>query len=195
MERWVKVLRIHSITPSLHHSITPSLQHNKGGEVSEYTVTIHWTRRGAIFIDNRYSREHTWKFDGGVQVPASASPHVVPLPLSNASCVDPEEAFVASLSSCHMLWFLSIAAKRGFVVEDYVDQADGLMERNGEGRLAITHVTLHPVIRYGGDRLPTDAEIEEIHHQAHESCFLANSVKTTISVAAPKPISAENSDG
>ncbi|MDX2243399.1 MAG: OsmC family protein [Leptolyngbyaceae cyanobacterium bins.302] len=99
--------------------------------MSEHSATIQWQRNQALFTDNRYSREHIWQFDGGVEVPASSSPHVVPEPYSNPACIDPEEAFVAALSSCHMLWFLAIAAKRKFVVESYTDQAIGVMEKNG----------------------------------------------------------------
>src|SRR6185295_2394962 len=143
--------------------------------MAEYKATILWNRGGALFTDNLYSRGHVWQFDGGVEVPASSSPHVVKTPLSNAANVDPEEAFVAALSSCHMLWFLSIAAKRGFVVEDYLDRAEGVMEPDAEGRLAITQVRLSPEIRYTGDRLPSADETEAMHHLAHESCFLANS--------------------
>jgi organic hydroperoxide reductase OsmC/OhrA len=160
--------------------------------LSEYTALIRWAREGAKFTDNRYSRAHHWEFDGGMQVPASSSPHNVPVPLSNAANVDPEEAFVAALSSCHMLWFLSIAAKRGFTVEDYSDQAKGVMEPDAEGRLAMMRVTLYPTIRYAGDRLPDAAETQEMHHQAHENCFLANSVKTVISIAAIPPIDTGN---
>src|SRR6188474_2242754 len=112
--------------------------------MSTYSALITWERNGAAFIDNRYSRRHRWSFDGGVEVPASSSPHVVPLPLSVAAAVDPEEAFVAALASCHMLWFLSIAAKRGFVVESYRDEAVGVMAKNAAGKLSMTVVTLRP---------------------------------------------------
>src|SRR6266566_9230286 len=108
--------------------------------MADYKSTVVWNREGAAFTDNRYSRGHRWLFDGGVEVPASSSPHVVPLPLSVAAAVDPEEAFVASLSSCHMLVFLSLAAKRGFVVDSYRDEAIGVLERNGSGKLAMTTV-------------------------------------------------------
>jgi organic hydroperoxide reductase OsmC/OhrA len=148
--------------------------------MSEYRVEVLWRRDGAAFTDNRYSRGHRWRFDGGVEVPASSSPHVVPLPWSVATAVDPEEAFVASLSSCHMLWFLSIAARRGFVVDDYRDEAVGLMAKNADGRLAMTEVTLRPRVRYGGERRPTDDEAAAMHHEAHEACFIANSVKTDV---------------
>ena len=109
-----------------------------------------------------------------------SSPHVVPLPYSDASAVDPEEAFVASLSSCHMLWFLSIAAKRKFCVDAYTDNAKGVMDKNADGKMAMTIVTLRPKVTFSGEKLPTQAQVEELHHQAHEECFIANSVKTEV---------------
>lgn len=148
--------------------------------MAEYRATVSWQRDGAKFTDNRYSRGHSWSFDGGVTVPASASPHVVPLPLSVEAAVDPEEAFVASLSSCHMLFFLSFAAKRGFVVDSYRDEAVGILAKNAEGRMAMTRVTLHPAVRFGGERQPSAGEIDAIHHDSHEACFIANSVKTEL---------------
>jgi organic hydroperoxide reductase OsmC/OhrA len=154
--------------------------------MGEHHAVVAWNRAGARFTDNRYSRGHRWHFDGGVEVPASASPHVVPLPLSVAAAVDPEEAFVAALASCHMLWFLSLAAEGGFVVDDYRDDALGIMARNAEGRLAMTRVTLRPAVRYGGAR-PTSAEEAALHHAAHEQCFIANSVRTEV-VCEPAPM-------
>lgn len=148
--------------------------------MAEYKAVVEWSRDGAAFTDNRYSRGHHWLFDGGVAVPASASPHVVPLPLSVAAAVDPEEAFVASLSSCHMLWFLSIAAQRGFVVESYRDEAVGMLGKDGAGKLMMTRVTLRPDVRFGGDRRPTVEEERVLHHAAHEECFIASSVKTDV---------------
>jgi len=148
--------------------------------MAEYKSVISWSRDGAVFTDNRYSRGHRWLFDGGVEVPASASPHVVPLPLSVAAAVDPEEAFVASLSSCHMLWVLSIAAAHGFVIESYRDEAVGIMSKNAAGALAMTRVTLRPEIVFGAGRRPTADEMAAIHHQAHEKCYIANSVKTEL---------------
>jgi organic hydroperoxide reductase OsmC/OhrA len=150
--------------------------------VHEYKATILWTRDGAVFTDRKFSRGHRWFFDGGVEVPASASPHVVALPLSVENAVDPEEAFVASLSSCHMLTFLYLAAKRGFVIESYRDEAVGIMEKNTEGKLAMTRVTLRPDVRYVGDRVPSREEIAKINHQAHEECFIASSVKTDVRI-------------
>ena len=148
--------------------------------MSEYTTIVRWERQGAAFTDHRYSRAHTWSFDGGIEVPASSSPHVVPLPLSAAAAVDPEEAFVVSLSSCHMLWFLSLAANGKWVVESYRDAAVGTMAKNDAGKLVMTQVTLRPEVVFGGERLPSSAEILALHHRAHEECFLANSVKTEV---------------
>jgi organic hydroperoxide reductase OsmC/OhrA len=148
--------------------------------MSRHTAVIRWERGDARFVDGRYSRAHTWTFDGGAVVPGSSSPHVVPAPYSNPGAVDPEEAFVASLSSCHMLWFLSIAQGRGFRVDRYVDEAVGTMARNAEGKLAITRVTLHPQIAFSGERTPSRAELDAMHHEAHEQCFIANSVRTEV---------------
>ena len=148
--------------------------------MSKYTATVTWQREGAAFVDNKYSRGHQWHFDGGVEVPASSSPHVVPLPLSRAEAVDPEEALVASLSSCHMLSFLYVAAKQGFVVESYQDEATGVLARNTEGKLAMTAVTLHPRVAFAGPNRPSAAQHETMHHQAHEQCFIASSVKTDV---------------
>src|SRR4029079_4703067 len=122
-------------------------------------ATVNWERGEQAFLDNRYSRGHVWQFDGGVEVIASSSPHVVPLPYSRRDAVDPEEAFVASLSSCHMLWFLSIAAKRGFVVESYRDAAVGVLATNRAGKLAMTRVTLRPEVRFGGDLRPASGDV------------------------------------
>ncbi len=143
-------------------------------------ATILWQRDGATFTDNRYSRGHRWLFDGGVEVPASSSPHVVPLPMSVEAAVDSEEAFVAALSSCHMLSFLFIAAKRGFVIDEYRDEAVGELAKNEAGRVAMTVVTLRPAIAVGGKRQPSRAEVEAMHHEAHEQCFIANSVRTDV---------------
>jgi organic hydroperoxide reductase OsmC/OhrA len=148
--------------------------------MAEYAVTVYWERSDQLFTDNRYSRGHTWIFDGGVTIPASSSPHVVPIPYCNANAVDPEEAFVASLSSCHMLWFLSIAAEQGFCVDSYADDAVGIMERDQSRRLAMTRVTLRPRAVFSGDRLPAEADIQAMHDQAHEECYIANSVKTEV---------------
>jgi organic hydroperoxide reductase OsmC/OhrA len=150
--------------------------------MSEYHARIVWNRGDSIFTDNRYSRVHEWQFDEGVVVPASASPHVVRVPLSSTAAVDPEEAFVAALSSCHMLTFLHLAAKRRFRVDSYADAAVGVMEKNAEGRLAITRVTLHPDIRFSGEAMPTQKDLDDLHHAAHEECFIANSVRTEVRI-------------
>jgi organic hydroperoxide reductase OsmC/OhrA len=146
----------------------------------EYTAGIHWTRGNAPFTDNRYSRAHRWSFDGGVQVPASSSPNVVRVPLSAEAAVDPEEALVAALSSCHMLWFLSLAAGSGWRVDEYRDQAAGVMGKNAAGRTAMVRVTLRPKVTFSGEPLPTQADILKLHHRAHEECFIANSVTTDV---------------
>jgi organic hydroperoxide reductase OsmC/OhrA len=141
---------------------------------------IRWRLGDADFLGRRYSRAHTWRFDGGPEVPASSSPHVVPLPMSDAAAVDPEEAFVASLASCHMLWFLDIASRAGFAVESYEDAAEGRMGRNAAGKLVVDVVTLRPRARFTGPRTPSAAELAALHHEAHEECFLANSVRCEI---------------
>ena len=146
----------------------------------EHKSVVVWTRDGATFTDNRYSRAHRWLFDGGLEVPASASPHVVPPPMSVAAAVDPEEALVASLSSCHMLWFLSLAAKQGFVVESYRDEGVGVLGKNPAGKTAVTRVTLRPAVEFAGTQRPTADQITALHHQAHERCYIANSVTTEV---------------
>jgi organic hydroperoxide reductase OsmC/OhrA len=147
-----------------------------------YSAETIWERGNQAFVDKRYSRLHTLRFDGGIEVPGSASPLVVPAPMSVEAAIDPEEAFVSALSSCHMLWFLSIAADRGFVVDRYHDQAEGLMQRNAQGKLAITLVTLRPEVAFAGETQPSYTEIASMHHQAHEECFIANSVKSEVRV-------------
>jgi organic hydroperoxide reductase OsmC/OhrA len=151
----------------------------------EYGATVTWQRAGdARFTDNRYSRAHQWSFDGGAVVPASSSPHVVPVPLSDAAAVDPEEAFVASLSACHMLFFLFHAARKGYVIERYEDAALGTMGKNAEGRTAMLKVVLRPQIRWGGDKRPSAEELDAMHHQSHLDCFIANSVRTEVTIEA-----------
>lgn len=150
--------------------------------MAEHGATIAWERGGAVFVDGRYGRGHVWRFDGGEVVRASSSPHVVPVPMSDPAGVDPEEAFVASLSSCHMLWFLSIAAGSGWVVERYVDSAAGKMGRDVGGRMVMLEVVLRPRVEFGGGRKPERAEVEALHHRAHEACFLANSVRCVVRV-------------
>ena len=145
-----------------------------------HTAVIRWSVGSDDFLGKRYSRAHTWTFDGGAQVPASSSPHVVPLPMSDASAVDPEEAFVAALSSCHMLWFLDIASRAGVAIASYEDAAEGRMGRNAAGKLVVDLVTLRPRTRFAGARTPDAGELARLHHVAHEECFLANSVRCEI---------------
>jgi organic hydroperoxide reductase OsmC/OhrA len=147
-----------------------------------YEARIAWQRGGAAFTDNRYSRGHEWSFDGGVTVPASSSPLTVKTPYSVAQAVDPEEALVAATSSCHMLWFLSLAAKRGFLVDRYTDEAFGVMEENADGKLAFTRITLRPRIEFGGAKRPSAADLAALHHEAHAECFIANSLKCEVVV-------------
>ena len=147
-----------------------------------HKASVIWERSpDAKFTDNRYGRAHRWEFDGGAVVPASSSPAVVPLPLSDATCVDPEEAFVASISSCHMLWFLFYAAKGGFVVDSYRDAAEGQMEKTADGSQWMARVILRPDVRFAGTA-PDTAAMAAMHDKAHHACFIANSVKTTITV-------------
>jgi organic hydroperoxide reductase OsmC/OhrA len=151
--------------------------------MSTHTATVRW-KRGAtdVFAQGRYTRVHEWAFDGGAVVPASASPSVVPKPYSDEAAVDPEEAFIASLSSCHMLFFLDFARRGGFVVESYEDRGEGILEKGEDGRMAITRVTLRPHIEWGGNKGPDDAALAELHHKAHQACFIANSVTTKVKV-------------
>jgi organic hydroperoxide reductase OsmC/OhrA len=152
--------------------------------LSTYTATIRWSRNGAEgFVKGQYSRAHEWKFDGGAVVPASPSPHIVPAPWNDPKGVDPEEAFVASLASCHMLFWVDLARRAGFVVDEYVDEAEGVLEKRPDGKMAMTRVALRPRITWGGEA-PSDATAAELHHQAHEACFIANSVTTEVTVQA-----------
>lgn len=148
--------------------------------MAEYTATVIWERQDQDFLGNRYSRRHLIRFDGGFEMPGSSSPHVVPPPLSDVAAVDPEEAFIASLSSCHMLWFLAIAAKQGFCVDAYEDRALGVMEKNTNGKYFMAQVTLRPSAQFSGDRRPSREELVALHHKAHEECFIANSVLTEV---------------
>ncbi len=153
--------------------------------MSEYKATIKWQRTSPDFLKGRYSREHIWTFDGGATVLASPSPTVVPAPWSNPACVDPEEAFVAAISSCHMLTFLYLAAKQGFQIDSYEDEAVGVMAKNEKGVPWMSSVTLNPKILYSGEKLPAPADVERLNHQAHEQCYIANSIKTEV-VVHPK---------
>ena len=150
--------------------------------MSAHSATVVWERpAGATFKDNKYSRAHEWRFDGGTVVPASSSPGVVPLPLSRQDAVDPEEAFVASLSSCHMLFFLFHAAKAGFIVDRYEDEAVGETGKNASGAVAVLRVRLRPRISWA-DNAPAADQLADLHHRAHESCYIANSVTAEIAI-------------
>lgn len=150
--------------------------------MSTYTATIRWSRKGeGDFSKGHYSRAHEWVFDGGVTVPASPSPHIVPAPWSDEAGVDPEEAFVASLSACHMLFFVDFARRAGFVVDEYVDEAEGVLDKRADGRMAMTRVTLRPRVTWGGNA-PDETAIADLHHRAHDACFIANSVTTEVTV-------------
>jgi organic hydroperoxide reductase OsmC/OhrA len=150
--------------------------------MSNHTAIISWKRTDPDFLKGRYSREHTWSFDGGATIAASPSPSVVPAPYSNPAHVDPEEAFVAAVSSCHMLAYLFLASRKGFLVDSYHDDAAGVMTKNERGVAWISTVTLHPKVTYSGEKLPAAADEEDLHHLAHEQCFIANSIKTQVTV-------------
>jgi organic hydroperoxide reductase OsmC/OhrA len=150
--------------------------------MSDYKATIKWARNSPDFLKGKYSREHTWTFDGGVTVPATSSQHVVPVPYSNPANVDPEEAFVASLSSCHMLTFLFLAQKQGFQIDSYEDEAVGVVTKNEANKMWVSAVTLSPKIAFSGEKLPSPEDLERLHHLSHENCFIANSVKTAVTV-------------
>lgn len=151
----------------------------------EYHATVEWQRQGVAFVDSKYSRGHVWRFDGGVEVPASSAPSSVPLPYSVAAAVDPEEALVAAVSSCHMLFFLSFAAKQGFVIDRYLDEALGAMTRNDRDKLYVSKIVLNPNVTFRGSKRPNEQELDALHQRAHEECYIANSVKAEIIVKRP----------
>lgn len=148
--------------------------------MASYTAEVLWLRSSGDFVGNRHDPSHLLRFDGELQVPGSHAPDAVPLPLSDAPALDPQEAFVASLSSCHMLWFLALAAKRQWCVDRYFDAATGIMDKNAEGKTAMTLVTLRPDVLFSGDRQPSREELDQLHQEAHDACFIANSVKTEV---------------
>ena len=151
--------------------------------MSRHVASVRWARHdGEAFTDLRYSRRHAWRFDGGVEIPASSSPHSVRVPFSAEDAVDPEEAFVAAIASCHMLWFLSIAAERGYVVDAYTDDAEGFLERGDDGKTWMTRVTLRPAVAFGGAGAPSADALAALHGEAHHACYVANSVRTQIAV-------------
>jgi organic hydroperoxide reductase OsmC/OhrA len=150
--------------------------------MAQYTAEILWLRGQQVFLDKRYSRRHVIKFDGGVEIVGSSSPQSVPLPMTDPAAVDPEEMFVASLSSCHMLWFLFIAARNKFCVDRYSDAVSGTLEKNAQGKTWMSTVTLKPDVVFSGSNVPTHEEIEKMHQEAHAECFIANSVRTEIRI-------------
>ncbi|MGK5069922.1 OsmC family protein [Janthinobacterium sp. AD80] len=149
--------------------------------MQQFFATVAWQRDGQDFAGQRYSRGHAWQFDGGMTVPASSSPLSVPLPMSVAANIDPEEALVAATSSCHMLFFLSLAAQRGFVIDDYRDAAIGELGKNAQGRLAMTRIVLRPRIVFAATP-PSPEALAALHHDAHERCYIANSLTADVVV-------------
>lgn len=150
--------------------------------MKEFEARVAWQRAGQAFLDGRYSRAHDWQFDGGLQLRASSSPLSVPLPMSDPAALDPEEALVAAASSCHMLFFLSLAQQQGFTVDSYVDGAVGYLGEDEAGRVAMTRIELRPAIVFGGERQPCADELDALHHAAHARCYIANSLKTEVVV-------------
>lgn len=149
-----------------------------------FEAEVAWQRAGQAFLDGRYSRAHDWAFDGGLRLRASSSPLSVPLPMSDPAALDPEEALVAAAASCHMLFFLSLAAGQGFTVDSYLDRPVGWLGAEEDGRVAMTRIELRPAIVFAGERQPTDVQLDALHHAAHERCYIANSLKTAVIVVA-----------
>ena len=150
--------------------------------MSEHLATIEWSRDGQVFTDNQYARAHDWRFDGGAVVRGSSAPSSVPVPQSDPAAVDPEEALVAAVSSCHMLFFLAYAAKAGFVVDHYQDDAVGVLGRDERGKTSITALTLRPAVAFSGEFQPDAAALDDLHHRAHEACYIANSIRAAVTV-------------
>jgi len=150
--------------------------------MSEHLATVEWSRGDQDFAGNRYSRAHDWRFDGGAVVRGSSAPTSVPAPQSDPAAVDPEEALVAALSSCHMLFFLAFAAKGGFTVDAYRDEAVGVLGRDDRGKTSITAVTLRPAVIFSGDAMPDAAAIDDLHHRAHGACYIANSIRAEVTI-------------
>jgi organic hydroperoxide reductase OsmC/OhrA len=148
--------------------------------MSTHHATIRWfASPGEDYAKGQYSRAHSWNFDGGASVAASAAPHIVPAPWADAAAVDPEEAFVASAASCHMLFFLDYARRSGLIITGYEDEAEGLMEKGEDGKTRITRITLRPSIVFAGSD-PDEATLDQLHHKAHEACFIANSITSEV---------------
>ena len=148
--------------------------------MSEHQIELEWLRGEQPFVDHKYSRRHLVKFDGGQEVPYSSSPSSVRIPFSDPTAVDPEESLIAALSSCHMLWFLALAAKQGFRLDRYQDQAVGTMTKNEHGKLFISHIRLAPQVVFSGEKVPSEEEYQHLHHLAHEECFIAASIRAEV---------------
>ncbi|WP_338844746.1 OsmC family protein [Massilia sp. W12] len=146
----------------------------------EVSVALEWQRGEQVFTDNKYSRRHQLRFDGGAQVAYSSSPQLVRAPLSDPSAVDPEESLLAAVASCHMLWFLALAAKQGFCVDAYQDAPTAAMSKNEKGKLFVSHITLRPDVQFSGGKLPTQEDLQHLHHAAHEECNIAHSVRAEV---------------
>jgi organic hydroperoxide reductase OsmC/OhrA len=151
--------------------------------MASYVANLTWERGDDVFSDGKYSRAHAISFDGGVTVVGSSSPHVVRVPLSREDAVDPEEMLVASLAACHMLFFLDFARRGGYVIDAYVDKAEGVMGKDERGRIAMTQVRLNPHVIWADEKKPTPEELRELHHKAHEACFIANSFRGDVAIA------------
>jgi organic hydroperoxide reductase OsmC/OhrA len=150
--------------------------------MAAHTAKVTWLRGDQPFTDGKYSRAHVIAFDGGVSIEGSSAPGVVRPPLSKVEAADPEEMLVASLSMCHMLFFLDFARRGGFVIDSYVDDAEGQLGKDDRGRMAVTKVTLKPAVAWSGEKRPTSAEVEEMHHKSHDACFIANSFRGEITI-------------
>ena len=150
--------------------------------MSEHLATVEWRRGDQPFLDNRYDRAHEWRFDGGAVVRGSSAPSSVPAPLSDPTAVDPEEALVAAVSSCHMLFFLAYVARAGFVVDSYRDEAVGVLGKDERGKVSITAVTLRPAVAFSSEKRPDAAALDDLHHRAHEACYVANSIRAAVAV-------------
>ena len=153
-----------------------------------YSATVDWQRGGQDFGGNKYSRAHTWTFDGGVTVAGSSAPNALPPPLSREDAIDPEEALVAAASACHMLFFLALAARKGFIVDRYTDTAAGDMTKNERGKLYVSKITLAPQITWSGAKHPAPQDIDALHHRAHEECYIANSIRAEVVISTLPPI-------
>ncbi len=156
----------------------PALHQSK-----DFYATVRWQRGEALFTDGRYPRSHVWVFDEGVEVPASAAPACMPQPLSRPDAVDPEEALVAAASSCHMLFALDFARRAGFRVESYEDAAQGILSPNEKGRLFMSHISLRPVMVFSGEKIPSQEDLTRLHHQAHDACYIAHSLRAEMSIS------------